>query len=125
MEYLHLNTKSLLDSNFADGKFISAEGKDVIVIGGGDTATDCVSTAIRQNCKSLVQFDIYPIRPNDEPITIHGHNIQLFIKSIRVRKRLLVYLGMIRENLRQLPLNLSEMRMESIGSQECKVKTPY
>ena len=65
MDYLHLNTKSLLDSDLADGKFISAEGKDVIVIGGGDTATDCVSTAIRQNCKSLVQFDIYPIRPTE------------------------------------------------------------
>lgn len=65
MDYLHLNTKSLLDSDLADGKFISAEGKDVIVIGGGDTATDCVSTAIRQNCKSLMQFDIYPIRPTE------------------------------------------------------------
>lgn len=65
MDYLHGNTKSLLDSHFTDGKFISAEGKDVIVIGGGDTATDCVSTAIRQNCKSLVQFDIYPTRPNE------------------------------------------------------------
>ncbi|ONK23745.1 glutamate synthase [Bacillus sp. VT-16-64] len=64
MDYLHANTKSLLDSHLADGNFISAEGKDVIVIGGGDTATDCVSTALRQNCKSLVQFDIYPIRPN-------------------------------------------------------------
>lgn len=63
MEYLYQTTKSLLDSNFADSSIISAEGKDVIVIGGGDTATDCVSTAIRQNCKSLVQFDIYPVRP--------------------------------------------------------------
>ncbi|MFD1851825.1 glutamate synthase subunit beta [Oceanobacillus bengalensis] len=63
MDYLHQNTKSLLDSNFADEEFINAEGKDVIVIGGGDTATDCVTTAVRQNCKSLVQFDIYPIRP--------------------------------------------------------------
>ncbi|RKQ35629.1 glutamate synthase subunit beta [Oceanobacillus halophilus] len=63
MEYLHQNTKSLLDSNLTDGKFINAEGKDVIVIGGGDTATDCISTAIRQNCRSLVQFDIYPVRP--------------------------------------------------------------
>ncbi len=62
MDYLHRNTKSMLDSNFADGNFISAEGKDVIVIGGGDTATDCVSTALRHNCKSLVQFDIYPER---------------------------------------------------------------
>lgn len=62
MDYLHSNTKSMLDSNFTDGKFISAEGKDVIVIGGGDTATDCVSTALRHHCKSLVQFDIYPER---------------------------------------------------------------
>jgi glutamate synthase (NADPH) small chain len=62
MDYLHRNTKSMLDSNFADGNFISAEGKDVIVIGGGDTATDCVSTALRHHCKSLVQFDIYPER---------------------------------------------------------------
>ena len=65
MDYLHVNTKSLLDSDYADGNFISAEEKDVIVIGGGDTATDCVSTAIRQNCKSLVQFDVYPVRPNE------------------------------------------------------------
>ncbi|MCC3358144.1 glutamate synthase subunit beta [Bacillus sp. REN16] len=65
MDYLHVNTKSLLDSELADGNFISTEGKDVVVIGGGDTATDCVSTAIRQNCNSLVQFDIYPIRPNN------------------------------------------------------------
>jgi len=65
MDYLHANTKSLLDSNLTDGNFISAEGLDVIVIGGGDTATDCVSTALRQNCKSLVQFDIYAQRPSD------------------------------------------------------------
>lgn len=63
MDYLHLNTKSLLDSKLKDGNFISAEGKDVIVIGGGDTATDCISTAIRQKCRSIVQFDIYPKRP--------------------------------------------------------------
>ncbi|MCD7035419.1 glutamate synthase subunit beta [Metabacillus sp. GX 13764] len=59
MEYLHANTKSLLDSELQDGKAISAEGKNVIVIGGGDTATDCLATALRHNCKSLIQFDIY------------------------------------------------------------------
>lgn len=64
MDYLHRNTKSLLDSRFRDGRFISAEGLDVVVIGGGDTATDCISTALRQQCKSLVQFDIYPKRPD-------------------------------------------------------------
>ena len=59
MEFLHSNTKSLLDSNLEDGKYISAEGKNVIVIGGGDTGTDCLATSVRHNCKSLTQFDIY------------------------------------------------------------------
>jgi glutamate synthase (NADPH) small chain len=58
MEFLRTNSKSLLDSNQLDGKFISAEGKDVIVIGGGDTGTDCVATALRHGCRSLVQFEI-------------------------------------------------------------------
>ncbi|KPL58671.1 glutamate synthase subunit beta [Rossellomorea vietnamensis] len=59
MEFLHANTKSLLDSNLEDGNYISAEGKNVIVIGGGDTGTDCLATSVRHNCKSLTQFDIY------------------------------------------------------------------
>lgn len=60
VDFLRANTKSLLDSNLADGQFISAHGKDVIVIGGGDTGTDCVGTAIRHGCKSVVQFEILP-----------------------------------------------------------------
>ena len=44
MEFLHANTKSLLDSKLEDGKYISAAGKKVIVIGGGDTGTDCIGT---------------------------------------------------------------------------------
>ena len=68
MEYLHRNTKSLLDSNLTDGNFINAEGKDVIVIGGGDTGTDCVATALRHGSKSLVQFEIMQ-RPPDERAT--------------------------------------------------------
>ncbi|PFA63244.1 glutamate synthase [Bacillus sp. AFS015802] len=59
MEFLHSNTKSLLDSNLQDGNYISAEDKNVIVIGGGDTGTDCLATSVRHNCKSLTQFDIY------------------------------------------------------------------
>src|SRR5713226_8244833 len=58
MEFLHANTKSLLDSNHEDGRYLCAKGKDVIVIGGGDTGTDCVGTALRQGCRSLVQFEI-------------------------------------------------------------------
>ena len=58
MEFLHGNTKSLLDSDHADGAYLSAAGQDVIVIGGGDTGTDCVATALRHGCRTLVQFEI-------------------------------------------------------------------
>jgi glutamate synthase (NADPH/NADH) small chain len=64
MEFLHANTKSLLDSNHEDGRYISARDKDVIVIGGGDTGTDCVGTAMRHGCKSLVQFEILTKPPD-------------------------------------------------------------
>jgi glutamate synthase (NADPH) small chain len=63
MEYLHSNTKSFLDSQHEDGRYLSAKGKDIIVIGGGDTGTDCVGTALRQGCRSLVQFEILPHPP--------------------------------------------------------------
>ena len=63
MEYLHGNTRSLLDSNHADGKYLSARGKDVVVIGGGDTGTDCVGTAMRQGCRSILQLEIVPRPP--------------------------------------------------------------
>ncbi|MCH9021569.1 MAG: glutamate synthase subunit beta [Planctomycetes bacterium] len=61
--FLRDNTKSLLDSNFVDGQYINAKDKDVIVIGGGDTGTDCVATVMRHGCRSLVQFEILPKPP--------------------------------------------------------------
>jgi glutamate synthase (NADPH/NADH) small chain len=62
MEFLHHNTKSLLDQKW-NGSFINAKGKDVVVIGGGDTGTDCVGTSMRHGCKSLVQLEILPRPP--------------------------------------------------------------
>ncbi|MBI2089830.1 MAG: glutamate synthase subunit beta [Deltaproteobacteria bacterium] len=64
MEFLHANTKCLLDSGHQDGNYISATDKHVIVVGGGDTGTDCVGTALRHQCKSLTQLEILP-RPPD------------------------------------------------------------
>jgi glutamate synthase (NADPH) small chain len=64
MDFLTANTKSILDGQ-RNGHFISAEGKDVIIIGGGDTGTDCVGTSMRHNCKSLVQIEILPKPPMD------------------------------------------------------------
>ncbi|MGZ8938993.1 MAG: glutamate synthase subunit beta [Limisphaerales bacterium] len=62
MEFLHHNTKSLLDQKW-NGSFINAKGKDVVVIGGGDTGTDCVGTSMRHGCTSLVQLEILPRPP--------------------------------------------------------------
>lgn len=63
-DYLQAVTKSMLDSNFEDGKAPSAKGKDVIIIGGGDTGNDCIATAIRQGCKSVRQLEINPCLPH-------------------------------------------------------------
>lgn len=63
MEFLHANTKSLLDSNLNDGNYISAKDKRVVVIGGGDTGTDCIGTSVRHGCKSLVNFELLPKPP--------------------------------------------------------------
>ena len=60
MEFLHANTKALLDGTPPP---ITAEGKDVIIIGGGDTGTDCVGTSMRHGCKSLIQVEILPKPP--------------------------------------------------------------
>src|SRR5438552_9483528 len=64
MDFLQANTKALLDGK-ANSNFISAAGKDVMVIGGGDTGTDCVGTAMRHACKSLVQLEILPKPPQE------------------------------------------------------------
>ncbi len=63
MEFLTANTKSLLDSALEDGCYISAKDKNVIVIGGGDTGTDCIGTSLRHGCKSLVNFELLPKPP--------------------------------------------------------------
>ncbi|QGG48611.1 glutamate synthase subunit beta [Heliorestis convoluta] len=64
VEFLTADTRSLLDSNHSDGRFISAAEKDVIVIGGGDTGTDCVATSLRHRCRSVLQFEIMPELPS-------------------------------------------------------------
>jgi len=63
MQFLTANTKSLLDSGLSNGDFINARDKDVIVIGGGDTGTDCIGTSIRHGCRSLVNFELLPQPP--------------------------------------------------------------
>ena len=63
MDFLTANTRSLLDSNHKDGNYISARDKQVVVIGGGDTGTDCIGTSLRHGCRSLVNFELFPEPP--------------------------------------------------------------
>jgi glutamate synthase (NADPH/NADH) small chain len=65
VDFLKANTKSLLDSGLKDHSYINSKDKDVIIIGGGDTGTDCVATAIRHGCKSVYQFEIMPEPPHE------------------------------------------------------------
>eukprot|EP00898_Chlorokybus_atmophyticus_P003594 jgi/Chlat1/4235/Chrsp27S04246 len=58
MDFLTANTKSLLDSQLQDGNYISAAGKKVVVIGGGDTGTDCIGTSLRHGCTELVNLEL-------------------------------------------------------------------
>jgi glutamate synthase (NADPH/NADH) small chain len=64
MDFLTANTRAVLDSH-ANGNFISAKDRDVVIIGGGDTGTDCVGTSMRHGCRSLVQVEILPRPPLD------------------------------------------------------------
>ncbi len=65
VDYLKSVTKSLLDSNLNDKKYIDAKDKNVMVIGGGDTGNDCVGTSIRLGCKSLIQLEMMPKLPDE------------------------------------------------------------
>ena len=65
MDFLTSNTKSLLNDGVADDSEFSAQGKDVIVIGGGDTGTDCIGTALRQGAKSITNFELMSQPPAD------------------------------------------------------------
>lgn len=65
VDFLTAATKSLLDSDFKDKKYISTKDKDVVIIGGGDTGNDCVGTSIRFGCKSVTQIEMMPKAPDE------------------------------------------------------------
>ena len=68
MDFLTANTKSLLDSGLEDGNYISAKDRKVIVIGGGDTGTDCIGTSIRHGCSGMVNLELLDQPPADRAV---------------------------------------------------------
>jgi glutamate synthase (NADPH/NADH) small chain len=73
VDFLTSDTRSMLDDEIRDVGWVSARHKDVIVIGGGDTGTDCVATSLRHGCNSVVQFEILPELP--PPIRRKGNRL--------------------------------------------------
>ncbi|PVU97842.1 hypothetical protein BB561_000287 [Smittium simulii] len=65
VDFLTQNTKHILDTQNKASRRISAKGKNVIVIGGGDTGTDCISTSVRQEAASIVNFELLPQPPKE------------------------------------------------------------
>jgi glutamate synthase (NADPH/NADH) small chain len=63
MTFLQANTRSLLDSNHEDGRYVNARGRTVLILGGGDTGTDCVATALRHGARSVAQIEILSCPP--------------------------------------------------------------
>ena len=64
VDFLAATTKSLLDNGLEKGTYIDAAGRDVVIVGGGDTGNDCVGTAIRHGCRSVVQLEMMPKAPD-------------------------------------------------------------
>ncbi len=104
VDFLTSTTKSLLDNGLKDGTYISAKGKDVIVIGGGDTGNDCVGTCIRHGCKSITQLEMMPKAPDErrednpwpqwplicktdygqeEAIAVFGHDPRIYTTTVK------------------------------------------
>ncbi|MFI3207307.1 MAG: glutamate synthase subunit beta [Clostridia bacterium] len=90
VDYLTSVTKSLLNSNFEDGKAIDTNGKKVIVIGGGDTGNDCVGSAIRQGASAVTQLEMLPKPANlktdygqQESIAVFGGDPRIFQTTVK------------------------------------------
>ena len=104
VDFLKANTKSLLDSDFEDKKYVDTKGKNVVIIGGGDTGNDCVGTSIRHGCKSVTQIEMMPKAPDtrsagnpwpewpkicktdygqEEAIAVFGHDPRIYESTVQ------------------------------------------
>ena len=104
VDFLKATTKSFLDSELKDGSYISAKGKKVVIIGGGDTGNDCVGTSIRHGCASVTQLEMMPQAPakraennpwpewpkvlktdygQEEAIAVFGHDPRIYQTTVK------------------------------------------
>ena len=100
VDFLKANTKSLASSNLEDRMFISAEGKNVIVVGGGDTGTDCVVHQSDMAAKAL-QLEIMPELSEERMPIIRGRSGRESKRPITVRRRLSSFTAKTQESILQ------------------------
>ena len=111
MEFLGQNTKSLLDHELKENDYIDAKGKDVIVIGGGDTGNDCLGTSLRHGCKTLTNFEILLNYLRKEWTIILGHFFLGFTKVDYGHEESEKFLVKIQENTLYRVKNSLEIKM--------------
>lgn len=105
VDFLSSTTRSLLDNGLKAGTYISAKGKHVVVVGGGDTGNDCVGTAIRHGCAGVTQLEMMPRPPverdlaanpwpewprvektdygQQEAVALFGHDPRLYQRTVK------------------------------------------
>ena len=81
MQFLTQQNRRLADEQVVDNQPISAKGKNVVVIGGGDTGSDCVGTSIRQGAKSVTQLEVMPKPPEMEDKALSWPNWPLKLRT--------------------------------------------
>lgn len=108
VDFLKSTTKALLNGGLTDKNHISAKGKNVMVIGGGDTGNDCVGTSVRHGAKSVLQLEMMPKLPDtraennpwpqwpmvcktdygqEEAIAVFGHDPRIYTTTVKEFKK--------------------------------------
>ena len=91
VDFLTANTKSLLNSGFKDKQYIDTKGKNVVIIGGGDTGNDCVGTSIRHGADKRAEDNPWPEWPKvcktdygqEEAIALFGHDPRIYETTVK------------------------------------------
>ena len=104
VDFLKTTTKSLLDSEFKNNNYVNCKGKNVLVIGGGDTGNDCVGTAVREGAIGVTQLEMMPKAPDtraennpwpewpkvcktdygqQEAIAVYGHDPRIYETTVK------------------------------------------
>ena len=104
VDFLASTTRALTEAGLADGTYLSAKGKNVVIVGGGDTGNDCVGTCIRHGCASVTQLEMMPKSPDartpenpwpqwprvcktdygqEEAIAVFGHDPRVYQTTVK------------------------------------------